>query len=104
MTSIHFYSSIIDLFMSQHLCRPQQAKAFQLANVGDLGDSADEDADAVGPEVFGHRRTNRHDDDVGSGLSLMMISLASLMVSPTTSGHEVFFHPQATSYEEIIVV
>ncbi|XBJ06825.1 hypothetical protein VPH35_012437 [Triticum aestivum] len=38
-----------------------------------------------------------------SGLSFRMISLASLMVSPTTSGDEVFF-PPARSSEELIFV
>uniref|UniRef100_A0A0A9H2D5 Uncharacterized protein n=1 Tax=Arundo donax TaxID=35708 RepID=A0A0A9H2D5_ARUDO len=36
--------------------------------MGRLGDGVDEDADAVGEEVRGHRRADRQDDDVGVGL------------------------------------
>uniref|UniRef100_A0A0A9GBI2 Uncharacterized protein n=1 Tax=Arundo donax TaxID=35708 RepID=A0A0A9GBI2_ARUDO len=39
-----------------------------LAHMGRLGDGVDEDADAVGAEVLGHRRADGQDDDVGVGL------------------------------------
>ena len=42
----------------------------RLADTGRLGDGVDEDADAVGTEILGHRRADGQHENVGVGLVL----------------------------------